>query len=296
MNSKSKAFEAEISKERLAYTIYHILREFDSEKKGYITLTRFNKLAYLIHKDIKESYGINTGLPWHWHLFGTVVELKYCPSSTYSVRGSEAGRRLFFNEEPRTRFLSEEERDHIGMKIWEWSQRFTGTREAIDKVYSDVEIPFLREIKQFSDLVSQLRVEKARAETSSSGILKQLDRMIETYPADLFGEVLPIYLRLDNTLRALTEARPEEIKKHAALIEHFRELIVSKASVILSENMPEDWLAQKTDEWSQYAGLYRREYEEAEQLIFSEEWMRKEDRTGYAKKLMEVSWQMFQEG
>jgi ASC-1-like (ASCH) protein len=296
MISGPKSSDTEISRERLAFTIYHILREFDPEKKGYLTLTRFNKVAYLIHRDIEENLSINTGLPWYWYLYGSVVPLEYCPQSVYVKEELRDGEwRVFYRREPRITVLPVQEQKQILDRVKHWRDKRLGTDDAIDLAYQNVEIPFLREIKKFSDSIADPQSFKALIADKAS-VSRQLDRMLETYPEDKLNALLPIYLRFDNMLRALiADAKGSALAEHADLIEGFRRVILVNLRAHLCENMPEKWIADQSEESSRIKEHFEIEYDEEERRVFCR-LPKKKDDMGYAKKLMEISWQSYMEG
>jgi hypothetical protein len=286
----SEASADQISKERLAFTLYHILHEFDPGKRGYLTHTRFNKIAYLIHKDIRDNLKINTGLPWHWYLFGSVVALEYCPSDVYIKHEIEDGNwRLFYGREPKTEHIPPDQQKQILERVRYWREKYLKTDDAIDIAYSDVEFPFLREIKRFSDSVEHTSTESKKA------IVSQLDKMMEVYPEEHLVELTSIYLRLDNMLRIIANTDSAKVRNYSDMIEDFRKLTLLRLGVLVSENMPEAWILEQTDEFARDKERFQSEFDEIERKIFRDI-KEEKDKTGYAKKLMEISWQMYSEG
>jgi len=295
MSHATRAPKEEINKERLAFTLYHILRELDPSKRGYLTPTRFNKIAYLIHKDIEKNLRINTGLPWYWYLYGSVVPLEYCPSSVYEKEELRDGEwRIFYRQQPKTVSLPSQEQRQILSRIEYWRDKKLKTDEAIDLLYRDVEIPFLREIKKFSDSAAHPQDFKAFI-ADKAKLTLQLDKMLETYPDDKLSVLLPLFLRFDNTIRVLANTKGMGLAEQADLIEHFRKLVLVNLRATLCENMPEKWISDQSEVFSHALEQFSIEFEEAEHKVFCE-MPTKEDKTGYARKLMEISWQRYLEG
>lgn len=290
MTSASRTSANQEGNERLAFTLYHILREFDPNKQGYITSTRFNKIAYLIHKDIEQKNDLNTGLPWHWYLFGSVVALEYCPPDVYVKKEVRRGDwRLFYGKEPKTRHLPSGQQSQILERVRYWHDKYLKTEEAIERAYSDVDIPFFGEIKAFSDYIGQA------GKKPPESISLRLDRVMATYPEEQLRDLTSTYLRLDNLLRLIARAGPSEVRRFSSLVEDFRKLTLLELGVVISENMPEAWILRQSDEFARNLERFRAEFDEHERKVFLE--MKEEkDKTGYAKRLMEISWEMYSEG
>jgi hypothetical protein len=290
MNSQSRTSVNQEGNERLAFTLYHILREFDPNKQGYLTKTRFNKIAYLIHKDIEQNHDLNTGLPWYWYLFGSVVALEFCPQEVYVKEEIRRGDwRLYYGKEPKTGHLPSDQQSQILERVRYWHDKYLKTEEAIERAYSDVDIPFFGEIKDFSDYIG-----RAGKEPSES-ISLRLDRVMATYPEEQLRDLTSTYLRLDNMLRLIARAEPTKVCQFSSIVEDFRKLTLLRLGVVVSENMPEAWILRQSDEFARDLERFRTEFVELERKVFLE--MREEkDKTGYAKRLMEISWEMYSEG
>ena len=289
MSPVSKSSPNHSGNQRLAFTLYHILHELDPEKTGYLTNTRFNKIAYLIHQDIKKNLGLNTGLPWHWYLFGSVVALEYCPTDVYVKQELGHGNwRVFYGKEPRKGILPVGQQRRIVERIEYWRDKYLKTEDAIDLAYSEVEIPFIKEIKRFSDLVTQ----------SPGGLGEQitpfLDGIMVLYPEEHLKDLAPLYLRLDNVLR-LVSGSPTTIRNYADLIEDFRKLTLLKLGVTVSENMPQSWILEQSDKFLREKERFQIEFDDLERKVLCAV-KEEKDRTGYAKKLMEISWETYSEG
>ena len=115
------------------------------------------------------------------------------------------------------------------------------------------------------------------------------------YPEERLQELTPLYLRLDNILRIIAETNSAGIPNYSSLIEDFRKLTLLKLGVLVSENMPEVWILEQSDEFMRERERFQTEFDDLERKILCD--MKDEkDKTGYAKRLMEISWQMYSEG
>jgi len=294
---KEQPDEESLRQERLAFTLYNILREFDRDQEGYLSIVRFNKVAFLIQKDIKERLEINAGIPWRWYLFGPTVELGYCPREVYRLKTvSNTEQRIFFSNPPVLRSLPKNEQDAILKVIIDWRNKYPKTKDSIDLAYSVIGVDFLEGIKRFEEYFLQIQKSKLDAPLLSKSVPEYLDKLINQYPEDLLGDILPLYLRIDDLLRLLSDLSPENLTQYTDVVLEMRKVVVKKASTILNDNLPESWLKNQIDDYAEAKKNLRIRCEEIEREVFSNVSFKIEDRTGYAKKLMEISWEASREG
>lgn len=294
MSPKSEPQRAKVDKERLSFTVYNILKQLDPRKDGYVSLTRFHKIAYLVHRDVKEKHGINTGLPWHWYLFGPVVELGECPSAIFELKGYPGEeQRVFFHSSPKVTDVPENEKRAILEVIGGWRDRYLKTPQVVDIVYDDLEVGFLRELKNLETTITELPRDKPKIERT---LFSKLDSIRNLYPQDDYEKSYAVFLRLDELVRVLAESDMEYLLSNPQLIVDFRRVIVQKASVIRCENLTESWRHAQNARYFSLLDEYTSSLSEAERQVFTSIYRKREDEYGYAKKLMELSWEDFLEG
>jgi hypothetical protein len=294
MNPKSEWKKMDVSRERLSFTIYNILRQLDPKKDGYISLTRFHKIAYLVHRDVQKKYGINTGLPWHWYLFGPVVELSECPSEVYELKGYQGEeQRVFFHSTPRAGKVPESEKRAILEVIDGWRDRYLKTPQIVDIVYGDLEVGFLKELKDLESAIGNLPKDGL---VPPSALLSELDRIRDLYPQEDYEESFAAFLRLDDLIRVLAESGPEALLSYQHLVVDFRKVIVQKAAAIYCENLGDDWRRAQNAEYFSQLDEFRCSLSEAERQVFTSVYRKREDKHGYSKRLMELSWENYLEG
>ncbi len=286
MNPEDKVSHSKADKERLAFTVYNILKQFDPNKKGFVSLTRFNKISYLVHKDVKEKLGINTGLPWHWYLFGPVTELSACPKETYELRSFGEEQRVFYHQIPSARNLPEEEKKAILSIIEDWREKYLKTPELVDLVYDDLEIGFLKELKELDRVITS----KDEGSLPMDVLMSRLDSIRNLFPEEEYERSLPIFLKLDELTRVVLESDPEYLRSNQWMISDFRMAIVQKAAAMRFENLARDWESNQLEKYNSSLDEYEERLSEVEREIYTKVYKKSEDRHGYVRKLMEVSW------
>lgn len=288
------------SSERLAFTIYFILKMFDPEKKGYLSLVRFYKVAYSIHRRLKKKLGINTGLPWYWYRFGPVVALNYCPNKVMEIKEAYPyptdEQRIYFKKMPRVVLLPDEEVQSIQSVIKELRNEYLTTPEMVDIAYSDLEVDFLEKFRDFEEMVNNFNIKVAFRKDFRKNVLYKLDEIAKTYPGEGFEKIFGLFLRLEEVLRIVCEHNPKYLFSHKRLLQDFRELVVINASYIFCENMPSDWISNQQEKLHLKKREFETDFLEVEKEVFIKIYKRGDDRSGYGKKLMEISRMMMEEG
>ena len=74
-----------INEDILAYSIVNLIREFDPQKEGTISQTKFYKLLYLLSNDL-ENDGVDIKLPYYWYRYGPVVPINFLPEGILELR------------------------------------------------------------------------------------------------------------------------------------------------------------------------------------------------------------------
>lgn len=272
--------------DRLPYFIYSLLKQFDPDKKGYMTKTRFYKTAYIIHKNLQKRK-TDVGLPWCWYIYGPEVQLRYVPEYVYRLEGSEDdSTKLFFGEQPKVVI---KEKAAIDYEIQSLYKEFPKTEDLIKSVYEKAPKKMLLLFFEFEELMRDLEHEQGPMSVEKAKwVIQKIDEIRKNYSKEEFAELYPEFLDFDDMLRQVLDMKPDALKQLRPLMTKFRELVATKASILFNENLPEDWKAERK-------ALFERRLSEFRPILMTEsnkyqkQW---NERDPSSRKLMSVAFEV----
>ncbi|MBM4250124.1 MAG: hypothetical protein FJ149_12020 [Euryarchaeota archaeon] len=231
----------------LPFTVWNLLREFDPDRKGYLSATRFYKASYLLHRKLKQRR-IQTGLPWCWYIYGPEVRMDLIPAEIYIREERPDGTRYYFGAEPGSQEPEPGTRAPILYEIRALHKKRLGTGDMVREIYKNPPKKMLSLLKEYEDLVDSLEQGQTLIGGDLSALmLARLDRIERSYSEEDFGEMYAEFLRLDDLLRLLLRDRPERIRQLGGTIHSFRELVATKASALFNENLPEGFAGERME-------------------------------------------------
>jgi hypothetical protein len=276
--------------QNLPFLVYHILKEFDPDRKGFMPKSRFYKAAYLIHNKLKKRR-IETGLPWCWYIWGPEVQMDMVPGEgeIYRYEGgpdeySTKIHHLPVRQPPQT---SQTDGAAILHEIRALNREKPSIETLVKEVYSDPPKKVLRVFKDFEELLD--------GEITKDIINGYLDQIGKSFSEDEFGEILDDYLRLDSLMRFLAERDINILKENLQFVRDFRIILATKASAIFNENVPKDWIEGRLALAEERLAKFKLLLERAESELHTKLYVPDVEVRKYTAKLMEASLELSKE-
>lgn len=261
-----------IENDFLKYSIYKLLNTFDPKREEHISQTRFYKLLFLLHTDLKKV-GVDIQLPYFWYLHGDVVMTSFLPADVFEIKDKGEWKAILPTSPPLNLKIDEGKLRIINYHIEKLQGQFqyVKTKEIIKIVYKRAPYGFQREYKYFIKFVdSQIRF---RGITSRSwGVPderlydSQFDLLRTTFPKNDFSELYTSFLQWE----LFTKYQLKQIDKipkepTIALISKFWKIFSEGLKFRCYENLPA-WLIEhwKKEYPSQVNGFskYLRNYKD----------------------------------
>jgi hypothetical protein len=256
--------------QNLPFTVWNILREFDPEKKGYLSKARFYKISYLIHTRLKKRR-IQTGLPWCWYIYGPEIPLDYLPPGILLSEDRPDGTRFFAGPEPRGNLPEPKDKAAILHEIQALHRKNPRTEDLIREIYTDPPKKVLSLLKEYDDLVESLKHGQSVIEGDHASLLiSQLDRIEKSYSERDFGEMYAEFLRLDDLIRLSMKNCPGKIGELGPVIHSFREIVATKASALFNENVPDEFIESRMALMRQRLDAYKPALDKMESTLLKD--------------------------
>ncbi len=161
----------------LAYTIFRILKEFDSR---FMSKTRFYKILFLVYQRLRKR-GINIQLPYFWYRWGNVI----CePSLPITIEYVHHGDRQIpqIMQKPENG-LEEDKKKKIDeiVKLAKQDLERKTVDELIDEVYKFAPTKFQKEFREFKKYLDQGNIVNASLKISD---------LFGSFPKDEFEKLI----------------------------------------------------------------------------------------------------------
>ena len=268
----------------LSYTIYNLLKSFDADKRGFMPLARFYKASYLVHKKLKKEYDLNIGLPWYWFKFGPCVEMEYCPDSVWEIGQRDDNRKIFYRDEPPYLDNNSEKYELILETIK--PLKYHETDKLTKLAYEDLSNSFLTNFLELERIFFKYRPD---IESIKDKICDLMNKISIDFPVDDYNSFYVLFLRFEDVFQILCENNINYLKSHMNLVERFREIVVTNASLLHHENLPRIWEEKKENELDNHIRNFKEEFVNIEQEIFLNIYRPKDKSNKHLRKLFEIS-------
>ena len=275
----------------LKYSIERLLNEANPQGKTFFGATAFNKMIFLLYRQLRERENINIKLPYYWYLQGSLFEEKQLEidvghSREYYITTDRSTRKM--TTVPPTIIPSNEKIaiDHTITELVATYRQHGGYFKhgfldlLLDDVYERAPYDFQREFnRKFMPFLNSFLTPKQRkipaglsfTEENLEKIEISLDSCIKVFPNDDMERIYETYLEWDDTARIALQHDP---KKIFPISESVWKMFCKNLRILQNENISDDTIHEWDSLFSLKVFPEYQEHLHKLRLTFLKKWKR----------------------
>lgn len=266
----------------LKYSIERLLNEANPEGGKFFGATAFNKMIFLLHKQLQEN-DVDIKLPYCWYLQGSLIEENQFEADVghprqYYITSDHSSRRMM--SVPKAT-IPDESRQTVDRIIHDLVQQYKQTNGyfkkgyldlLLDDVYARAPYEFQRVFnRKFIPFLNSFKTSEQKKVPATFFFKDEdlerielfLDDSIRVFPNDDMERIYDTYLEWDDTIRITIEY---DQKRVFPMTDSVWEFFCKNLRIIKYENIPEEMI-QYWD--SQFTGMVLPKYQDSIQKLRS---------------------------